>query len=135
MSWLSGSLRFLGLPALDSALLQGVLVDAEGLDVVHLEREEAAVRRLEGLELLGELLETECVVLLLLLLLEGRDDVTIHVQVGRLGVEEGGDLIAPLEALVGFDPHVEAAVLVAGSQSEVPEATHVPDLGEGLLRG
>ena len=132
---MSGSLRLLGLPALDFVLLQGVLVDAEGLDLVHLEREEAAVRRLEALELLGELLEAESIVFILLLLLEGLDDIKIHVQVGRLGVEVGGYLLSPLEALVGFDPQVEAAVLVAGPQSEVPEATHVPDLGEGLLRG
>ena len=101
---MSGSLRLLGLPALDFVLLQGILVDAEGLDLVHLEREEAAVRRLEGLELLGELLEAESIVFILLLLLEGRNDITIHVQVGRLGVEVGGYLLSPLEALVGFDP-------------------------------
>ena len=106
MSWLSGSLRFLGLPALDSALLQGVLVDAEGLDVVHLEREEAAVRRLEGLELLGELLEAERVVLLLLLRLEHLDLGLTDVHVRTLGVEVGGDIIVPLEAFVGFAPQV-----------------------------
>ena len=129
------SLRLLGLATLDSVLLQSILVDAEGLDVVHLDREEAAVRRLEGLELLGELLEAKCVVLLLLLRLEGRDDLRLDVEVGQLGVKIGGDPVAPLEAFVGFASQVEAAVLVAGAQSEVPEATHVPDLGEGLLRG
>ena len=126
---MSGSLRILGLTTLDFVLLQGVLVDPEGFDVVHLEREEAAVRRLEDLELLGELLEAESVIFILLLLLEGRDDIRIHVQVGRLGVEVGGYLLSTLEALVCFAPQVEAAVLVSGPQSEVPEATHVPDLG------
>ena len=130
---MSGSLRLLGLTTLDFVLLQGVLVDPEGFDVVHLEREEAAVRRLEDLELLGELLEAESVIFILLLLLEGRDDIRIHVQVGRLGVEVGGYLLSTLEALVGFAPQVEAAVLVAGPQSEVLEGTHVPDLGEGLI--
>ena len=69
----------------------------------------------------------------MLLLLEGLDDIKIHVQVGRLGVEVGGYLLSPLEALVGFAPQVEAAVLVTRPQSEMPEATHVPDLGEGFL--
>ena len=130
---MSGSLRILGLTTLDFVLLQGVLVDPEGLDVVHLEREEAAVRGLKSLELLGELLEAKSVVLFLLLLLESRDDISIHVQVGRLGVEVGGDLLSPLKALVGLAPQVEAAVLVTGPQSEVLEGTHVPDLGEGLI--
>ena len=130
---MSGSLRILGLTTLDFVLLQGVLVDPEGLDVVHLEREEAAVRGLKSLELLGELLEAKSVVLFLLLLLESRDDISIHVQVGRLGVEVGSDLLSPLKALVGLAPQVEAAVLVTGPQSEVLEGTHVPDLGEGLI--
>ena len=88
---------------------------------------------LEGLELLGELLEAESIVCILLLLLEGLDDIKIHVQVGRLGVVVDGFLLSPLEALVGFAPQVETTVLVTGPKSEVHEATYVPDLGESLL--
>ena len=109
---MSGSLCILGILALDSVLLQSVLVNAEGLDLVHLELKEAAVRLLEGLELLSQLLEAKSIVFILLLLLEGRDDITIHVQVGRLGVKVGCYLLRPLKALVGFAPQVEAAVLV-----------------------
>ena len=102
----SNSLLFTTLIRFCSVLLKGVLVDAEGLDVVHLEREEAAVRRLEGFELLGELLEAERVVLLLLLRLEHLDLGLTDVHVRTLGVEVGGDIIVPLEAFVGFAPQV-----------------------------
>ena len=132
---MSGSLRLLGFPALDSVLLQGVLVDAEGLDVVDLEREEAAVRRLEGLELLGELLEAERVVLLLLLRLELLDLGLADVHGGRLRVVVRADFVVSGEALVGLGSQVEAPVQVARAQSEVHEATRVPDLSEGLIRG
>jgi len=47
----------------------------------------------------------------------------------------GGDIVVSGEALVGLGSQVEAPVQVARAQSEVHEATRVPDLGEGLLRG
>ena len=131
----SNSLLFTTLIRFCSVLLKGVLVGAEGLDVVDLEREEAAVRRLEGLELLGELLEAERVVLLLLLRLEHLDLGFADVHGGRLRVVVGGDVVVSGEALVGLGSQVEAPVQVARAQSEVHEATRVPDLGEGLLRG
>ena len=90
---------------------------------------------MEGVQLLRELLEAECVVLLLLLRLELLDLGLADVHGGRLRVVVGGDVVVSGEALVGLGSQVEAPVQVARAQSEVHEATRVPDLGEGLLRG
>ena len=128
------SLLLPGFSALDSVLLEGLLVVLEGLDVVDPEGQEAAVGGLEGLELLGELLHAEGVVRLLLLRLEQQDLGLADVQGGRLRGVVVADVVVLREAPVGLGAQVEAPVLVSWTLSKMKEAFHIPDLVEGLLR-
>ena len=105
------------------------------MNVIDFEGQETSVQFLESFELLRELLEPNFIVLLLLVLLEHQDLGFADVQGGRLRTVVITDVVVLREALVDLAPQVEASVLVTRAQSEVLEATRVPDFGEGPIPG